>query len=149
MIALTERRDLTNRFLSFITWPAWLRTRPRSICAVRILDQFQVHASFTINNGSVMRAKRGGQRGGRSKLWKKKGPLKRMKRIKREDYGCDHYCCHDRHRAQPHDADFIDLLTFASPNFDIWRSSKEPRLVKGENFTPPWSQRLRASSILT
>ena len=68
MIALTERRDLTKRFLSLITW-SWLRTRPRSIFAVRVLDQFQVHASFTINKGTVTSAKGGGQRGGRSELW--------------------------------------------------------------------------------
>ena len=68
MIALTERRDLTNTFFSLITW-SWLRTRPRSIFGVGIFDQLQVHASFTINKGTVTSAKRGGQRGGRSELW--------------------------------------------------------------------------------
>ena len=45
-----------------------------------------------------------------------------------------------------HGVDFINLLTFASPNFDI--SQVEQRvLMKVENLTPPWSQGLRASSI--
>lgn len=79
-----------NRFLSFITWP-WLRTRPRAIRAVRILDQFQVHASFTINNGTVTSAKRRGQRGGRSELWEI---------VRKDDMNKQSGCCHDRHRVQ-------------------------------------------------
>ena len=49
-----------------------------------------------------------------------------------------------------HDVNFIDLLTFASPNPDIPEVVQRALITgqrKVENFTPPWSQGLRASSF--